>query len=56
MIHWEPEGRKNEAVPEEPGKMEYTWYIAMKERDLKMGEWNNRRQWSMAARRRRQML
>jgi hypothetical protein len=24
MIHWEPEGRKNEAVPEEPGKRGYT--------------------------------
>jgi hypothetical protein len=23
MIHWKPEGRKNEAVPGEPGKMEY---------------------------------
>ena len=23
MIHWKPEGRKNEAVPEEPGKMQY---------------------------------
>jgi hypothetical protein len=31
-------------------------YTAMKERDLKMGEWNNRRQWSMAAGKRRQTL
>jgi hypothetical protein len=23
MIHWKPEGRKNEAVPGEPGKMEF---------------------------------
>jgi hypothetical protein len=23
MIHWKPERRKNEAVPGEPGKMEY---------------------------------
>jgi hypothetical protein len=23
MIYWKPEGRKNEAVPDEPGKMEY---------------------------------
>jgi len=23
MIHWKPEGGKNEAVPGEPGKMEY---------------------------------
>jgi hypothetical protein len=24
MIHWKPEGSKNKAVPEEPGKMGYT--------------------------------
>jgi hypothetical protein len=23
MIHWEPEGRKNEVVPKEPEKMEF---------------------------------
>jgi hypothetical protein len=23
MIHWKPKGRKHEAVPGEPGKMEY---------------------------------
>jgi len=23
MIHWKPEGREKEAVPGEPGKMEY---------------------------------
>jgi hypothetical protein len=50
MIHWEPEGRKKRSRPRR------TWkegiYRAMKERDLRMGEWN-RRQWSMAAGRRR---
>jgi hypothetical protein len=42
---------KNEFVPEEPGKMGYT---ATSERGLRMGEWNNRRQWNMEVRRRRQ--
>jgi hypothetical protein len=36
----------NEAVSGEPGKMEYT-YRAMNGRDLRMGEWNNRRQWNI---------
>jgi hypothetical protein len=53
MIQWEPEGRKKRGRPQR------TWkegiYIAMKERDLRMGELN-RRQWSMAAGRRRQTL
>jgi len=42
---------KNEAVPEETGKMGYT---AMSERDLRMGEWNNLRHWNMEVGRRRQ--
>jgi hypothetical protein len=54
MIHWEPEGRKKRSRPRR------TWkegiYTEMKERHLKMGEWNNRRQWSMAVGRRRQTL
>jgi hypothetical protein len=33
-----------------------TTNTAMKERDLRMGEWNKRRQWIMAAGRRRQTL
>ena len=52
MIHWKPEGRKKRGHPRR------TWkdgiYTAMNERDLRMGEWNNRRQWNMAAGRRRQ--
>jgi hypothetical protein len=54
IIHWEPEGRKKQGHPRR------TWkegiHTAMKERDLKMGKWNNRRQWTMAAGRRRQTL
>jgi hypothetical protein len=46
MIHWKPEGRKKRGRPRR------TWkdgiYTAMNERDLRMGEWNNRRQWNMA--------
>jgi hypothetical protein len=52
MIHWKPEGRKQQGRPWR------TWkdgiYTAMNERDLKMGEWNNRRQWNMNVGRRRQ--
>jgi len=54
MINWKPEGKKNEAVPNELGKMGYIqrWvrdgiYTAMGERELRMGEWSNRRQWNM---------
>jgi hypothetical protein len=43
MIHWKPEGRKQRGRPRR------TWkdgiYTAMNERDIRMGEWNNRRQW-----------
>jgi hypothetical protein len=41
----------NEAVPGEPGKKEYR-QPRMK-RDVRMGEWNNRRQWDMKVGRRR---
>jgi hypothetical protein len=51
MIHWKPEGRKKRGRPRR------TWkegiYTAMNERDLRMGEWNNRRQWNMKVKRRR---
>jgi hypothetical protein len=54
MIHWKPEGRKKRGSPRR------TWkdgmYTAMNERYVRMGEWNNRRQWNMAVRRRRQMF
>jgi len=45
MIHWKPEGGKKRRRPRR------TWkdgiYTAMNGRDLRMGEWNNRRQWNM---------
>jgi hypothetical protein len=47
MINWKPEGK---AFLEEPGKMGYIYiyiYTTMSERDLRMGKWNNRRQWNM---------
>jgi hypothetical protein len=51
-IHWKPEGRKQQGRPRE------TWKdgicTAMNERNLRMGEWNNRRQWNMKVGRRRQ--
>ena len=47
VIHWKPGG-----CPQR------TWkdgiYTAMSERGLRMGEWNNRRQWNMEDRRCRQ--
>jgi hypothetical protein len=52
MIYWKPEGRIKRGRPRR------TWkdgiYAAMNERDLKMGEWNNRRKWNMAVGRCRQ--
>jgi hypothetical protein len=45
MIYWKPEGRKQRDCPRR------TWkdgiYKATNERDPRMGEWNNRRQWNM---------
>jgi hypothetical protein len=52
MIRWKPDGRKKRGRPRR------TWkdgiYKAMNETDLRMGEWNNRRQWNMKVRRRLQ--
>jgi hypothetical protein len=52
VINWMPEGR------EKRGRSRRAWkdeiYTAMSERDLRMGEWNNRRQWNMEVGRRRQ--
>ena len=52
MIHWKPEGRKQRGRPRR------TWkdgiYTAMNKRDLRMGGWNNRRQWNMTVGKRRQ--
>jgi hypothetical protein len=53
MINWKPEGRKKKR-----GSPRRTWkdgiYTAMSEMGLKMGEWNNQRQWNMDVGRRRQ--
>jgi hypothetical protein len=50
IIYWKPEGRKKRGRPRR------TWkdgiYTAKNERDLRMGEWNNRRQWNMKVGRR----
>jgi hypothetical protein len=52
MINWKPEGRKKRGRPRR------TWkdgiYAAMSERDLRMGDWNNRRQWNVEVGRRHQ--
>jgi hypothetical protein len=52
MIHWKREGRNKRGRPWR------TWkdviYTVMNGRDLRMGEWNNRRQWNMKVGRRRQ--
>jgi hypothetical protein len=45
MIHWKPEGRKKRGHPQRTWKDEI--YSAMNERDVRMNEWNNRRQWNM---------
>ena len=51
-INWKPEGKK------ERGRLLRTWkdgiYTAMNERDLRVGEWDNRKQWNMEVGRRRQ--
>ena len=52
MIHWKPEGRKQRGRPRRTRKDGI--YTAMNERDLTMGEWNNRGQWNMKVGRRRQ--
>ena len=52
MINWKPEGRKKQGRPRR------TWkdgiYTPMSERDLRMGEWNNRRERNLEVRRRHQ--
>ena len=52
MINWEPEGREKRGCPRRTGKDGI--YTAMGERDLRMSEWNNRRQRNMEVGRRRQ--
>ena len=45
MSHWKPEGMKQRGCPVRTCKDGI--YTAMNGRDLRMGEWNNRRQWNM---------
>jgi hypothetical protein len=52
MIHWKLDGRKQRGRPRKTRKDGI--YTAMNGRDLRMGEWNNRRQWNMKVRRHRQ--
>jgi hypothetical protein len=52
MIHWKTERSKKRGRPRRTWKDEI--YTAMNERDLRMGEWSNRRQWGMPVERRRQ--
>ena len=52
MINWKPEGRERRGRP----RRTFTdgIYTAMGERDVRMGEWNSRRQWNVEVGRRRQ--
>jgi len=52
MIYWKPQRRKQRVRPRRIWKDGI--YTAMNERHLRMGEWNNRRQWNMKVGRRRQ--
>jgi len=52
VINWKPEGRKKRGHPRRILKDGI--YTAMSERRLRMGEWNNRKQWNMGVGRRRQ--
>ena len=52
MINWKREGRKEQGRPRRTRKDGI--YTAISERDLRMGEWNSRRQWNMEFGRRRQ--
>jgi hypothetical protein len=52
MLNWKPEGRKKRGRPRRTWKDAIN--TAMSERDLRMGEWNNRRQRNMEVGRHRQ--
>jgi hypothetical protein len=51
-INWKLEGRKKRGRPRRAWKDGI--YTAINERDLRMGDWNNRRQWNVEVGRRRQ--
>jgi len=52
MTNWKPDGR------EKRGRTRRTWkdgiYTVMNKKDLRLDEWNNRRQWDVEIGRRRQ--
>ena len=52
MINWKPEGREKRDRPRRTWKDRI--YTDMSGRDLRVGGWNNRRQWNMEVGRRRQ--
>ena len=52
MVNWKPEGRKNRGRPWRTRKDGIN--TAMSGRDLRVGEWNKRREWSREVGRRRQ--
>jgi len=52
MIHWKPEGRKKTRPSLE--NLERWNVYSQNGRDLRMGEWNNRRQWNRKVGRSRQ--
>jgi hypothetical protein len=54
MINWKPEGRKKRGRPRRTWKDGIYSYTAVSVRGLRMGEWNNRRQWNVEVARRRQ--
>ena len=54
MINWKTEGWKKRGRPRKTCKDGI--YTAMSGRDLRIGGWNNRRQWSVEVGRRRQTL
>ena len=52
MINWKPEGMKKRGRPRRTWEDDINTVLS--ERDLRMCEWNNRRQWNMEDGRRRQ--
>ena len=54
MINWEPEGREKRGRPRRTCKDGI--YRAMSGRELRVGEWNSRREWSVEGGRCRQTL
>jgi hypothetical protein len=53
VTNWKLEGKKKRGCPRRTWKAGI--YTAMRERGLRMGEWNNRRHWNMEVGRRRKV-